>query len=89
MASVTQDKYVVEFEYYCKNYLFQTNETNDYYLYENENKMFESDKEDEGMIMDDNLNVGLQQIASYFESPSYTLMVLFMERKRFLGKYWN
>ena len=57
MASVTQDKYVVEFEYYCENYLFQTNETNDYYLYKNENKMFESDKEDEGMSFDENISV--------------------------------
>ena len=54
-----------------KKIFIKTKGKDDKFISGNDDNIFESDKEDEGMIMDDNLNVGLQQIASYFESPSY------------------
>ena len=40
------------------------------YIYENEDNMFEYDKEDGGMIIDENLNAFSQRISSYFKSSS-------------------
>ena len=47
----------------------QTYDEDNEFISDHEDNMYEYDEEDEGMIVDDNLNVVSQQIASCFKSP--------------------
>ena len=50
--------------------LFQTNEVDNELIYDNVDHLFESDKEDEGLIGNFNINVLSKYIALYSQSPS-------------------